>query len=88
MEYVSKIDIFRLKIMVKSSLEIYFFKFLHSKTFSDLLIYFIKGRIFALNNKIALFAHGGISKKFFVVYMYMVNETLSQKFHPYSILST
>ena len=35
-----------------------------------------------------LFVHGGISKKIFVVYMNMVNETFSQKFHPYSILST
>ena len=30
----------------------------------------------------------GFQKNLFVVYLYMVNETLSQKLHPYSILSS
>ena len=33
--------------------------------------------------KMAFFAHGGIFKS--VVYVHMINETLTQKFHPYSI---
>jgi hypothetical protein len=37
-------------------------------------------------SKMAIFPHGGISKKFYVMYTEMVNETLSQKFHPYFIL--
>ena len=32
-------------------------------------------------------AHGGISKKNLVAYLHMINETLSHKFHPYSILT-
>ena len=32
-------------------------------------------------------AHGGISIKLFVVYLYMINKCLSYKFHPYSILT-
>jgi hypothetical protein len=38
MEYVSKINIFGLKMMVKSGLEKIFLKFLHAQTFSGLLI--------------------------------------------------
>ena len=38
--------------------------------------------------KMTPFAHGGISIKFFVMYVHILNETLSHKFHPYSILST
>jgi hypothetical protein len=34
--------------------------------------------------KIAFFANGGISNKIFVVDVEMINETLSQKFHPCS----
>ena len=33
------------------------------------------------------FAHGWISKKIIVGFIIMLSETLSQKFHPYSILS-
>ena len=32
-------------------------------------------------------AHGGISKKNLVSYLHMIDETLSHKFHPYSILT-
>ena len=32
-------------------------------------------------------AHGGISIKLFVVYLHIINECLSYKFHPYSILT-
>ena len=45
MEYVPNIYIFGLKMMVKSGLEI---TPPCAKPFSDLLIHFIKGRIFAL----------------------------------------
>ena len=31
------------------------------------------------------FAHGGISIKLLVVYLHIINECLSYKFHPYSI---
>ena len=37
--------------------------------------------------KMTFFTHGGITKKIFVVYVDMVSETLSQKFHSYSILA-
>ena len=47
MEYVSKINIFGLNMMVKSGLE----------------------------------------KIFFVMYVHIINKTLSHKFHPYSIMS-
>jgi hypothetical protein len=33
------------------------------------------------------FAHGGISIKLFVGYLRIINESLSYKFHPYSILT-
>ena len=53
------------------------------------IFYFIERRIFAkVTNSVkkeTIFAHGGISKKFFVVYVLMVTEILSQKFHPCSI---
>ena len=46
MEYVSKINIFGLKIMVKSGLENFFFEIPPcERPFSDLLIYFINVRI-------------------------------------------
>ena len=32
-------------------------------------------------------AHGGISIKLFVVYLHIINECLSYRFHPYSILT-
>ena len=32
-------------------------------------------------------AHGGISIKLFVVYLHIINESVSYKFHPYSILT-
>ena len=35
--------------------------------------------------RMAFFAHGGISIKLFVVYLHIINECLSYKFHPYSI---
>ena len=37
--------------------------------------------------KMTFFAHGGISIKLFVVYLHIINECLSYKFHPYSILT-
>ena len=38
--------------------------------------------------KMTPFAHGGISIKKFVMHVHILNETLSHKFHPYSILNT
>ena len=38
--------------------------------------------------KMTPFAHGGISINFFVIYVHILNESLSHKFHPFSILST
>ena len=37
--------------------------------------------------RVTLLAHGGISIKLFVVYLHIINECLSYKFHPYSILT-
>ena len=37
--------------------------------------------------KMSFFAHGGISIKLFVMYLHIINECLSYKFHPYSILT-
>ena len=34
-----------------------------------------------------IFAHGGISIKLFVVNLHIINECLSYKFHPYTILT-
>ena len=33
------------------------------------------------------FAHGGISTKNFVMYVHIINKTLSHKFHPYSLFN-
>ena len=38
--------------------------------------------------KMIFFAHGGISIEIFLMYVHIMNKTLSHKFHPYSILST
>ena len=53
---------------------------------------FIKGKNFAQNCKFSnkndiFFVHGGMSMKNFVLYVHIKNETLSHKFHPYSILT-
>ena len=37
--------------------------------------------------KMTFFAHGGISIKLLVVYLHVINECLSYKFHPYSIFT-
>ena len=49
MEYVSKINIFGLNMMVKSGLEKIFLKFLHAT--SVFFIYFMERRTFAQNYK-------------------------------------
>ena len=80
MKCLSKINIFGLKKMVKSGLEKVFLKFLLAQAFlgpTDLLH---KWEDFALNYKFR-------TKKSMFVYMHMINETLSQKCHPNSILS-
>ena len=58
------------------------------KLFSNKWIYYIeKDRVTNSVTKMTIFAHGGISKKSFVVHVDMINESLSQKFLPYSILT-
>ena len=58
------------------------------KLFSNKWIYYIeKHRVTKSVIKMAFFVHGGISIKLFVVYLLILNECLSYKFHPYSILT-
>ena len=58
------------------------------KLFSNKWIYYIeKHRVTNSVIRMAFFAHGGISIKLFVVYLHIINECLSYKFHPYSILT-
>ena len=86
MEFVSEINIFGLKLMVKSCLEINILKFLHAQ--NNFLKFITVPKIPNSVIKMTLSAHGGISIKLFVIYVHIINETLSQKYHPYSILST
>ena len=58
------------------------------KLYSNEWIYYIeKHRVTNSVIKIAILAHGGISIKLFVVYLHIIKECLSYKFHPYSILT-
>ena len=62
------------------------------KLFSNKWIYYIeKHRVTNAVIKMVFFAHGGISIKLFVVYLvvylHIINECLSYKFHPYSIMT-
>ena len=58
------------------------------RLFSNKWIYYIeKHRVASSVIKMVFFAHGGISIKLFVVYLHIINECLSYKFHPYSILT-
>ena len=67
MESVSKIDIFGLKMMVKSGLEKSILKFLHQQNY---FFYFIKMPQFENSvMKMTFFAHEGISIKCFVMYV-------------------
>ena len=50
-------------------------------------IYYIEKHSYKVSNKNDIFAHGGISIKLFVVYLHIIIECLSYKFHPYSILT-
>ena len=85
MEYVSKINIFCQKMMVKSGLEKHILKFLHAQNY---FFYFIKMPKIANSVKeMSFFGHGGISTKLFVMHVHIINETLSHKFHLCSILS-
>ena len=77
MEYVSEINIFGLKMMVKSGLEKIFLKSLHAQSLFRKLFCFIERWIF-----------GKIANSVIKMYVYLLSETLSHKFHPYSILST
>ena len=58
------------------------------KLFSNKWIYYIeKHRVINSVIKMTFFAHGGISIKLFVVHLLIINERLSYKFHPFSILT-
>ena len=93
MEYVSKLNIFGLKMMVKSCLEKIFLKFLYAQGLFQvcpvgcLSLVLLNWDSQQGRSEKGL-AHGGISKIFFVMYVHIINKTLSHKFHPYSILST
>ena len=92
MEYVYKINIFGLKMMMKSGLEKIFLKFLHVQSLFQKVFFITEFALLSTNLpfyevKMTPFAHGGIPIKTFVIYVHILNETLRQKFHPYSILS-
>ena len=93
MEYVYKSNIFGLKMMMKSDLEKIFLKFLHAQSLFQKVFFITEFALLSTNLpfyevKMTPFAHGGISIKNFVMHVHMLNETLSHKFYPYSILST
>ena len=73
-------------MMVKSGLEIIFWKFLRAE---GILLH--KKEVFVqhykFSNKNYIFSACRVLKKIFVWYADTINETLSQKFHPYSILA-
>ena len=77
MECVSKINLLGLQMTVKSGLDIIILKFLQAQKYFS---YFIKMTKFI--NKITFFAHGGISMKFFVMYLNIINKTLKQRSPP------
>jgi hypothetical protein len=56
--------------------------------FSNKWIYYIeKHRVLNSEIKMTFFTHGGFSIKLLVVYLHIINECLSYKFFPYSILT-
>ena len=72
MEYVYKINIFGLKMMVKSGLEKIFMKSLHAQSlFRKIFFYFIEkgGFLHKILNWVIKIAHGWISIKLFVMYV-------------------
>jgi hypothetical protein len=81
MEYGPENNIFILKMMMKSGLEKIILKFLHTQA-----IFFLHEMEYSVIKR-TFSAHGGISIKLFVVYLHIINECLSYKFHPYSILT-
>ena len=89
MEYGSENNIFVLKMMMKSGRENYFEIPPCASCFliNRFTKYIEKHRVKNSVIKMAFFAHGGISIKLFVVYLHIINECLSYKFHLYSILT-
>ena len=93
MEYVYKINIFGLKMTMKRGLEKIYLKFLHAQSLFQKVFFITEFALLSTNLplyevKMTPFAHGGISIKISVMHVHILNETLSHKFHPYSILST
>ena len=60
---------------------------MHKLFFNKWIYYIEKLRVINSVIKMTFFVHGGISIKLFVVYLNIINECLSYKFHPYSILT-
>ena len=81
---------FRLKMMVKSGLRIILNSFMQ-KAFLGKFFLLHRRRIFAQNFKFSkknkLLCLWRDFKKNFLMYVNIINETLSHKFHPYSILT-
>ena len=94
MEYGCHFTIFGLKMTVKSSVGKIFLKLFHVQAIFKLFLLHKKDnfwyKIINSVTKITFLAHGGISKKkkISAVYVDMMSETLSPKFHPYSIMTT
>ena len=91
-EYGREINIFVLKMMMKSGIEKIILKFLHAHSLFWKIFLASKkgGLLYQIANsviKMTLFADGGISIKLFMVQLHIINECLSYKFHPYSILT-
>jgi hypothetical protein len=75
MEYGPEINIFVLKMMMKSGLEKIVLKFLHAQSVWGNLFYFIeRGFLHQIANsviKMTFLAHGGILIKLFVVHLHI-----------------
>ena len=77
MKYVTKINTFGSKMMMKSGLEKIFLKFLHAQSlFWKIFFTSQKGafvhKIVNLVIKMTFLAHGGISRKSFVMYVRII----------------
>jgi len=74
MEYVYRINIFGLKMMMKSGIEKIFSKFLHAQSLFQIVFFITEFALLSTNLpfyevKMTPFAHGGISIKIFVMHV-------------------
>ena len=77
---------------MKSGLEKILLKFLHAQSLFQIVFFITEFALLSTNLpfyevKMTLLVHGGISIKSFVMHEHILNETLSHKFHSYSILT-